>query len=98
MKVSAKGDVSYTKWKEMFSNELKFDVERENYLNIFQTFISIYRLVPNLLILILGGLEVQQHMMSLGNLMSFLSLVSLLLSPITLIVQNCFNFNFVLQF
>ncbi|HET0657087.1 TPA: ATP-binding cassette domain-containing protein, partial [Streptococcus pneumoniae] len=94
LKVSAKGDVSYTKWKEMFSNELKFDVERENYLNIFQTFISIYRLVPNLLILILGGLEVQQHMMSLGSLMSFLSLVSLLLSPITLIVQNCFQFQF----
>ena len=94
LKVSAKGDVSYTKWKEMFSNELKFDVERENYLNIFQTFISIYRLVPNLLILILGGLEVQQHTMSLGSLMSFLSLVSLLLSPITLIVQNCFQFQF----
>lgn len=94
LKVSARGDVSYSKWKEMFSNELRFDVERENYLNIFQTFISVYRLLPNVLILILGSIEVQQHTMSLGSLMSFLSLVSLVLSPIALIVQNCFQFQF----
>lgn len=96
LKVSARGEVSYSKWKEMFGKEIEVNVERENYLNIFQTFISIYRLVPNFLILILGGIEVQQHLMSLGSLMSFLSLVTLVLSPISIIVQNCFQFQFCL--
>ncbi|HCF37660.1 MAG TPA: ABC transporter permease [Thermosipho africanus] len=75
-------------WTSMFLSQININKEKDNYSNLFESFIVCIKLIPSVLLLLVGSTDVVNNVMSLGGLMSFISISALFLNPISSLVNS----------
>lgn len=82
------------KWNEYYNNQILSEYRREKTLGSYQSFMIAYRLFPTLVILLYGSNLINEKIMTIGEMMAFISLTNLFLNPLATIIQNIFDFQF----
>jgi|GEM_PF-666788 len=94
VKSSSFGSSIADKWNELHNNQLEKSIDREKILNIYRSFLLSFRMLPPLIILVVGSTLIGKDGFTLGTLMSFVTISSLFLSPISIFVQNFFELQY----
>ncbi|HFI0960726.1 TPA: peptidase domain-containing ABC transporter, partial [Streptococcus suis] len=82
------------KWHKYYDNQILSEYNREKILGFYQSFMISYRLLPTLIILFYGSVLISDKIMTIGEMMAFISLTNLFLNPLATIIQNIFDFQY----
>lgn len=94
MKTSNYGEALYNKWVKNYNEQMHLEFKRQRLLGMYRSLIISYRLLPSVTVLFIGSNFVNQGMLTLGQVMSFLALGNTLLSPLAILIQNIFDFQY----
>lgn len=82
------------KWNEYYGKQIYSEYRRENTLGFYQSFMLSYRMLPTFVILFVGSFLIGQNEMTVGEMMAFVALGNLFLNPLSVIIQNIFDFQY----
>ncbi|SHE49848.1 ABC-type bacteriocin/lantibiotic exporter, contains an N-terminal double-glycine peptidase domain [Tissierella praeacuta DSM 18095] len=94
MKTLGANKIVVGKWGEFYNKQISSEYIREKTLGLYQSFMLSYRLLPTFVILFIGSLLINDKVMSIGEMMAFISLTNLFLNPLATIMQNVFDFQY----
>lgn len=95
IKSSNYGESIMNKWNELYKDQMDKLLKRENIINIHSSLLLSVRMLPPLIILAIGSILIGKDNFTLGYLMSFVTIVNLFLSPISLFIQSLFELQYV---
>lgn len=94
IKSSNYGQSVINKWNELHEDQMDKAVSREKVINIHGSLLLSFRMLPPLIVLAIGSTLIGNDNFTLGSLMSFVTIVNLFLSPISLFIQSLFELQY----
>ena len=82
------------KWNEYYCKQIHSEYKRENTLGFYQSFMLSYRMLPTFVVLFVGSFLINKNEMTVGEMMAFVALANLFLNPLSIIIQNIFDFQY----
>lgn len=82
------------KWNEYYDRQIHSEFKRENLLGFYQSFMLSYRMIPTFIILFVGSFLINKNAMTVGEMMESAALANLFLNPLSVIIQNMFDFQY----
>ncbi|HGC9720903.1 TPA: peptidase domain-containing ABC transporter [Streptococcus agalactiae] len=82
------------KWNEYYGKQIHSEYKRENTLGFYQSFMLSYRMLPTFVVLFVGSFLINKNEMTVGEMMAFVALANVFLNPLSIIIQNIFDFQY----